>query len=79
VLSYLIDDPVVGENEVANVNEGEDISITPLEGENCMESLNLPVLIEEVPSPENTVDIQSDDHLQVQSNESMSLCFAIVY
>ena len=62
-----IDDFVVGENEDAILSEGKDLSVFPLESETDMERSSTPLPLEEVPAPENTIDIQSDDHLQVPS------------
>ena len=59
-----IDDPIVGEKEDANVNGF--VSFT-LETETGMKHLSMPLPMEEVPAPENTIDVQSDDHFQAQN------------
>ena len=54
--------------ETSMKNLSEDMLVIPLESRTGMENLGMSFVVplEEVPSPENTVHPQSDDHLQVQ-------------
>ena len=61
-----VDEVVDGKNDVVNPEGSiEDLSFASVESKSDTESL--PLLLEEKPVPENTIDVQSDRHPKVQS------------